>query len=130
MSDERLEILLIENDVSDVRLIRELVGGAPGFRGAVVATATPKDARVTECSTEDASPATSAPPMGAQETGVPEIVGHAFDPFFTTKPCDRGTGLGLSISYGLVRDHGERMTVGSAPDGAARFFVDLPLGTG
>lgn len=31
MSNERLEILLAENDVSDVRLIRELVGGASGF---------------------------------------------------------------------------------------------------
>ncbi len=89
MSNERLEILLAENDVSDVRLIRELVGGASGFRAAAVATATPKDARVTECSTEDTSPATSVPPMDAQETGVPEIIGHAFDAFFTPS---RATG--------------------------------------
>lgn len=25
---------------------------------------------------------------GRQETGVPEIIGHALDPFVTIKPCD------------------------------------------
>ena len=44
MSDERLKILLIEDDVGDVRLIRELIGGA----------------RATRCSTDIASRATNA----------------------------------------------------------------------
>ncbi len=56
----------------------------------------------------------------------PEVIGRVFDPFFTTKSRDQGTGLGLSISYGLVRDHGGRMTVESVPDKRTRFFVDLP----
>ncbi len=67
--------------------------------------------------------------MRVQETDELEIIDRAFDPFFTTKPRDQGTGLGLSISYGLVRDHGGRMTVESVPDEGTRFFVDLPLDT-
>jgi PAS domain S-box-containing protein len=56
-----------------------------------------------------------------------EILDRVFDPFFTTKPRDQGTGLGLSVSYGLVRDHGGRMTVESEPGEGAAFHVDLPL---
>ncbi len=57
----------------------------------------------------------------------PAAIGRVFDPFFTTKPRDQGTGLGLSISYGLVRDHGGRMSVESIPNDVTRFFVDLPI---
>ncbi len=60
--------------------------------------------------------------------GIPEqIIERIFDPFFTTKARDEGTGLGLSISYGIVRDHGGRLTVDSVPDQRTRFHVDLPL---
>ncbi|MFC2095971.1 ATP-binding protein [Candidatus Bipolaricaulota bacterium] len=50
-----------------------------------------------------------------------------FDPFLTTKTRDEGTGLGLSISYGIVREHGGRLTVESEPGRLTRFHVDLPI---
>jgi signal transduction histidine kinase len=57
----------------------------------------------------------------------PAIVGKIFDPFFTTKPQGHGTGMGLSISYGIVADHGGKISVNSTPGRGTRFTVFLPL---
>ena len=58
--------------------------------------------------------------------GIPEqIRERLYDPFFTTKDRTHGTGLGLSISYGIVNDHGGRMSHHSEP-GKTCFHVDLP----
>jgi len=57
----------------------------------------------------------------------PVVRERIFDPFFTTKPKEVGTGLGLSISYGIVRDHGGRLTVESESNSWTQFHVDLPL---
>jgi two-component system, NtrC family, sensor histidine kinase HupT/HoxJ len=50
-----------------------------------------------------------------------------FDPFFTTKPVGKGTGLGLSISYGIVDQHGGRLSASNSKQGGAEFVLELPL---
>jgi len=56
----------------------------------------------------------------------PEHLLRIFDPFFTTKPVGKGTGLGLSISYGIVEQHGGRLSSRNAEDGGAEFVLELP----
>jgi two-component system sensor histidine kinase HupT/HoxJ len=58
----------------------------------------------------------------------PEHLLRVFDPFFTTKPVGQGTGLGLSISYGIVEQHGGRLSARNADGGGAEFIVELPRG--
>ncbi|QRJ65759.1 PAS domain-containing protein [Azospira restricta] len=61
--------------------------------------------------------------------GMPEAVQkRIFEPFFTTKPVGKGTGLGLSISYDIVvKKHGGRFDVSSAPGAGTTFRITLPV---
>lgn len=60
--------------------------------------------------------------------GIPEkIIGKLFDPFFTTRDKQGGTGLGLSISYGIVKEHGGRISANSTPGRGASFVIELPV---
>jgi PAS domain S-box-containing protein len=59
----------------------------------------------------------------------PNLLERIFNPFFTTKPTGSGTGLGLSISLGIVREHEGRIWAENAPQGGARFVIELPVVT-
>jgi len=60
--------------------------------------------------------------------GIPsDRADSIFDPFFTTKPKEKGTGLGLSISYGIIREHGGRLSLDIETPGVTKFHVDLPV---
>jgi signal transduction histidine kinase len=51
---------------------------------------------------------------------------RVFDPFYTTKPVGKGTGLGLSICYGVMQEHGGRITGFNRAEGGSTFRLELP----
>jgi two-component system, NtrC family, sensor kinase len=57
----------------------------------------------------------------------PEHLARIFDPFFTTKPVGKGTGLGLSLCYGIIQEHGGRISARSDPGQGATFAIELPV---
>ena len=61
--------------------------------------------------------------VGDTGSGIaPDAINRIFDPFYTTKPVDKGTGLGLSVTFGIINDHGGRITVESPPATTSKVF--------
>ena len=58
--------------------------------------------------------------------GIPkENWDRVFDPYYTSKA--EGTGLGLAIVKKVVLEHGGEVRLDRAPEGGARFRIELPL---
>lgn len=78
-------------------------------------------------SDESASRDYAAVIFGDTGDGIdPAQIGRLFEPFFSMRKG--GTGLGLSVSYGIIKQHGGRITAYSAGLGkGAEFKILLPL---
>ena len=61
--------------------------------------------------------------QGLSDRTLPRI----FEPFFTTKDVGQGVGLGLALAYGIIQEHGGRISAANHPEGGAVFTVELPI---
>jgi PAS domain S-box-containing protein len=60
--------------------------------------------------------------------GIPrENLSKIFDPFFTTKEVGKSTGLGLSIVYGIIEEHGGRISVKETGAKGTTFIMEFPM---
>ncbi|MCK8503459.1 two-component system sensor histidine kinase NtrB [Myxococcus fulvus] len=57
---------------------------------------------------------------------APRHLHQVFDPFFTTKKRGLGTGLGLTMVAHIVRNHGGRIELDSAPGQGTRVMLQWP----
>jgi two-component system NtrC family sensor kinase len=61
-------------------------------------------------------------------SGIPhENMSKIYEPFFTTKEVGKGTGLGLAVCYGIISEHGGRLSVRSSLGKGTTFSIFLPI---
>jgi signal transduction histidine kinase len=97
---------------------------------AIDATASPGTITIGACAEPAADSRGPHLVLSVTDTGsgmTDEQIRRACEPFFTTKTPGKGTGLGLVIVDHLVRAHGGRMVIRSAPGSGTTVRVSLPL---
>ncbi|UCB52082.1 MAG: hypothetical protein JSV10_08850 [Candidatus Zixiibacteriota bacterium] len=100
-------------------LILNAVQAMPDGGTLKVASRIGEDAKTVQISFTDTG-------VGISEKDLDKI----FEPFFTSKKVGEGTGLGLSVSYGLIKNHGGEIKVGSRVGQGTTFTVILPVAGG
>jgi signal transduction histidine kinase len=55
---------------------------------------------------------------------------RVFDPFYTTRPVGQGAGLGLSMCYGIMQEHGGKISCYNRKEGGACFVVEMAASPG
>lgn len=96
-------------------LVMNALQAMPGPEGRVQIRLRPSsDPRYARIEVVDSGP-------GIPEAEVPKV----FEPYYTTKT--QGTGLGLAIVKKIILQHDGQVRVENAPEGGARFELDLPV---
>jgi two-component system, NtrC family, sensor kinase len=82
--------------------------------------------RVEVCTEYSAQPALVRISVQDNGPGIPaDQMDKLFSPFVASKKS-RGTGLGLPVSQKIVKEHGGRILVDTAPNRGSRFTLELP----
>ena len=117
LADEMMLINVDTNKLNQV-IINLVINAADAMEGKGVLTLkTYRDKRQKKVFLEVAD---TGP--GISEANMSKI----FDPFFTTKQVGKSTGLGLSIAYGIIEEHGGRISVKETGEGGTTFVIELP----
>ncbi|MFP4650138.1 MAG: ATP-binding protein [Desulfobacterales bacterium] len=117
LSDEMMLVNVDSNKLSQV-IINLVINAADAMDGKGTLTVTTyrdKSARKVFVEVSDTG-------CGISDQDLPRI----FDPFFSTKPRGKSTGLGLSIAYGIVEEHGGRISVKNTGPEGTTFLIELP----
>jgi signal transduction histidine kinase len=100
-----------------LNIVTNAIDAAEGIEGGKVSVATTWDTATQVAGIEVADNG-----VGIDEAELESI----FQVFASTKGS-RGTGLGLPVSQKIVREHGGKITVTSAPGQGSRFLIELPM---
>ena len=100
-----------------LNIVTNAIDASEGVEGARVSVTTGWD------------PAASVARVTVSDNGVgieEDEIGSIFQVFASTKGS-RGTGLGLPVSQKIIREHGGKIVVTSAPGRGSLFTVELPM---
>lgn len=133
---ERFRIRNIVLDIQAEKALPEVHGNATQleqvfinlFQNSIDALAeTRKDAGITVEFTTGPDRDTVCVSFADTGKGIePDQIEKIFDPFYSTKEVGKGTGLGLSIVYGIIQDHGGKISCESEVGIGTTISMTLP----
>lgn len=124
-----LQNIVLERGLTPLPLVRADFGQIrQAFANLVINACDAMPAGGTLAVRSAVAPTGDAIELSIRDTGhgmSPEVLSKVLDPFFTTK--EKGTGLGLSVVYGVVKRHGGRLSIDSAPGQGTTITIQLPV---